>query len=103
MLHSITSPALAGAEVDGWLAGTRFVVCRAGKPTELPTAAGDTVSLLPVGGPAVVSAHGVRWPLEHGVLEAHASRGVSNVATGRCTVHVHEGTLIAFVTPGEES
>lgn len=103
MLHSLASPALAGAEVDGWLAGTRFVVCRAGMPAELPTAAGDTVSLLPVGGPTVVSADGVRWPLEHGVLEAHASRGVSNAATGRCTVHVHEGTLIAFVTPGEES
>ena len=103
MLHSLASPDLAGAEVDGWLSGTRFAVCRAGKPTELPTAAGDTVSLLPVGGPATVSASGVRWPLERGVLEAHASRGVSNVATGPCTVHVHEGNLIAFVTPGEES
>ena len=102
MLHSLASPALAGAVMDGWLAGTRFVVCRAEKPTELPTAAGDTVSLLPVGGPATVSASGVRWPLERGVLEAHASRGVSNVATGRCTVNVHEGNLIAFVTPGEE-
>jgi thiamine pyrophosphokinase len=92
-----------GIEVDGWLSCTRFVVCHSGKPTDLPALAGDTVSLLPVGGPATVSASGVRWPLERSLLEAHASRGVSNVATGRCTVHVHEGNLIAFVTPGEES
>lgn len=103
MLHSITSPLLAGITVDGWLSGTRFRVCTVSTPAGLRTHDGDTVSLLPVGGPAEVTTTGLRWLLSHETLVAHASRGVSNVATGPCTVTVHNGTLIAFITPGDDT
>jgi len=103
MLHSLTSPSLSGITVDGWLSGTRFRVCTASTPAGLRTRDGDTVSLLPVGGPAEVTTTGLRWPLSHDTLVAHASRGVSNEATGPCTVTVHSGTLIAFITPGDDT
>ena len=103
MLHSLTSPSLSGITVDGWLSGTRFRVCTTSSPAGLRTHDGDTVSLLPVGGPAEVTATGLRWPLSHDTLVAHASRGVSNVATGPCTVTVHSGALIAFITPGDDT
>ena len=101
MLHSLAAPSLAGVRIDGWLGATRFVVCRTGDPEVLDTTDGDTVSLLPVGGDAVVTATNVRWPLEHSTLRAHASRGVSNRAVGPARIDVHEGTLIAFITPGD--
>ncbi|MFM8794050.1 MAG: thiamine diphosphokinase [Acidimicrobiales bacterium] len=103
MLHSLASPSFAGVTVDGWLSGTRFRVCTSSAPAELHTRNGDTVSLLPVGGAAVVTATGLHWPLSHDTLVAHASRGVSNVATGPSNVTVHSGTLIAFITPGDDT
>ena len=101
MLHSLAAPSLAGVKVDGWLGPTRFTVCRAGSPTVLDTTDGDTVSLLPVGGDAVVTGEGLRWPLKHDTLRAHESRGVSNRASGPVRIDLHSGTLIAFITPGD--
>lgn len=102
MLHSLVAPVIAGIRVDGWLGATRFLVCAAGGQQALGTREGDTVSLLPAGGDAVVSVDNVKWPLERSTLRAHASRGMSNRATGNATVTVHEGTLIAFITEGDE-
>lgn len=99
MLHSLASPRFAAARIDGHLGASRFHVCHAHQPVDIHTQPGDTVSLLPVGGDAVVSAENVKWPLVHETLHARASRGVSNVATGRVDIAVHEGTLIAFTTP----
>lgn len=102
MLHSLSSPGLAPARIDGHLGASRFHVCRAGAPVDIHTQPGDTVSLLPVGGDAVVSADNLKWPLVRGTLHAHESRGISNVATGRVDIAVHQGTLIAFTTPNPE-
>ena len=102
MLHSLASPRHAAVRIDGHLGASRFHVCHAGTPVDIHTQPGDTVSLLPVGGDAVVSADNLRWPLVRGTLHAHASRGVSNVATGRVDIAVHSGTLIAFTTPGQK-
>ena len=99
MLHSLASPRFASARIDGHLGASRFHVCHAHQPVDIHTQPGDTVSLLPVGGNAVVSADNLKWPLVRETLHAHASRGVSNVATGRVDIAVHEGTLIAFTTP----
>ena len=101
MLHSLAGPVLERVRVDGWLGGTRFRVCRSGTSTLLDTRHGDTVSLLPVGGDATVSAQELTWRLDHSTLHAHASRGVSNRATGNAVVTVHHGTLIAFITEGD--
>ena len=99
MLHSLAADRYSPALIDGHLGASRFHVCHAHHPVDIHTQPGDTVSLLPVGGDAVVSADNLKWPLVHETLNARASRGVSNVATGRVDIAVHDGTLIAFTTP----
>jgi thiamine pyrophosphokinase len=105
MLHSLADPALAHVTVNGHLGGTQFVVVHATatntNPTPLPAHPGDTVSLVPLGGDATVTALGLQWPLDRSTLRAHASRGVSNVSTGATTLLVHTGVVIAFITPGD--
>ena len=48
-----------------------------------------------------VNTENLKWPLVHEALHVRASRGVSNVATGRVDIAVHHGTLIAFTTPAQ--
>ena len=107
MLHSLTAPQLQHVRINGYLGATRFVLCRAAEPTattadtsatDLHTAPGDTVSLLPINGDAKVSTHHLQWELDHSTLHGHASRGVSNIATGPARVTVHVGTVLAFIT-----
>ena len=61
--------------------------------------AGQTVSLIPVGGDARgVITDGLEWPLENETLVMGASRGVSNLITGKeATIQVHDGILLCFV------
>src|SRR5690606_13254009 len=60
--------------------------------------AGAVVSIVPVHGPVTVSASGVRWPLDHDVLAAGCTRGISNRATGApFRLAVHDGTAICIV------
>ncbi|MEY4009335.1 MAG: hypothetical protein RLZZ93_27, partial [Actinomycetota bacterium] len=73
LLHSLASPSLSGISIDGWLGRARFVVMRAGDAADLPAAAGDTVSLLPVAGDATMTATGLAWPLQRSVLVATSS------------------------------
>lgn len=66
--------------------------------------AGDTLSLVPVHGPATVSASGVRWPLRRSTLDAGTTRGVSNeTAGGPLTVTVHHGTVLCITPRPEET
>jgi thiamine pyrophosphokinase len=62
------------------------------------TLAGDgaTVSLLPFCGPAVVSATGVRWPLDRRELSATTTLGISNVVAGGdpALIVVHTGVVL---------
>lgn len=56
---------------------------------------GATVSMLALGGEAVVSCAGVRWPLHRATIEPLASLGVSNVVTSeRASFTVHEGAVL---------
>lgn len=116
MLHSLTAPQLQLVRINGYLGATRFVLCRASHTatagtahtvdttdtntatTDLHTAPGDTVSLVPINGDATVSTHHLQWQLDHSTLHGHASRGVSNIATGPARVTVHTGTVLAFIT-----
>ncbi len=61
---------------------------------------GDTVSILPVGGPAVgVSNSGLEWPLHEAILPVGTPRGVSNVLLeSSAHIWVNEGMLICIVT-----
>ncbi len=88
----------AGMEVEWRAAGSRALVVRgAGRLEGEP---GDLVSLLPLGGPAVVTTGGLRWSLDAETLSPGTTRGISNEMTGRAAaVSVHSGTVLLIHTP----
>ncbi len=69
---------------------------------ELTGAPGDTVTLLPVGGPAGgVVTEGLRYPLRDEDLAPGTTRGVSNeLLASSAVVTLREGVLLA-VQPGQ--
>jgi thiamine pyrophosphokinase len=71
---------------------------------EIRGRAGQTVSLIPVGGDARgVSTQGLEWPLQEETLTFGATRGVSNVMIGEtATVQVREGYVLCFVFDGDD-
>ncbi len=62
-------------------------------------APGDLVSLLAVGGDAVVSTEGLRYPLDAEVLVAGVGRGVSNELTGTQAEVVVTAGVVLVVQP----
>ncbi len=62
--------------------------------------AGDTLSLIPIGGPARVrQTTGLRWPLHDETLAFGPARGISNEMTAdRATVRVEEGVVLCVHT-----
>lgn len=58
--------------------------------------AGDTISLIPLGGPAhVTETTGLRWPLRDETLAFGPARGISNEMTAeRATVRLEEGVVL---------
>jgi len=68
----------------------------------LPGAAGELLSLLAVGGPAVgVVTEGLEYPIRRETLEPGSSRGVSNVFTGTAArVVLDRGVLLAIRPAG---
>jgi len=67
---------------------------------EIPGAAGDNVSLLPLGGAAHgITTRGLHYPLVHATLHFERSRGISNVITQPpAHVCVSEGLLLVVHT-----
>lgn len=103
-LHVLADPGRESVRLDGYAGADRITRVLPGHDTVVRTSVGATISLLPVGGPATgVTTRGLRWGLENGVLAAHSSRGVSNVADAETvTVSLTEGTLL-LVEPGVTS
>lgn len=68
--------------------------------TTISGRAGDTISLIPLGGPAHVrETTGLRWPLHDETLAFGPARGISNEMTaGRVTVRLAEGMLLCVHT-----
>lgn len=64
--------------------------------TAIPGAAGDTLSLLPLGGAAHgITTQGLQYPLHEATLHWQRSRGVSNlIVAPPAAVRVREGTLL---------
>lgn len=62
--------------------------------------AGDTVSLIPLGGDAMgVATEGLEWTLDDEILRFGPARGVSNVLTAeQASVRVRRGLLLCVVT-----
>lgn len=92
-----SAPRFAALDVELVLAqGRAWVVRDELRGTLLP---GRLVSIVPVHGPATVSATGVRWALDRAELPAGTTRGVSNVVEGGpVQVTVHDGTVLC-ITP----
>lgn len=77
---------------------TAWLVAAAAPPgeTTIAGAVGDTVSLLPLGGPARVAAtSGLRWPLHDETLVFGPARGISNEMTAdTATVRLDQGAVL---------
>lgn len=68
----------------------------------LAAPAGTRVSLVPLGGDAVVTLEGLDYPLDHGVLPAEACLGIGNhvAAAGPASVALHAG-VVALVAEAD--
>lgn len=68
--------------------------------TEILGQPGDTVSLIPMGGPVqIAETTGLRWPLSGDTLAFGPARGISNEMTAeRATLRLKVGMLLCFHT-----
>jgi len=81
-LSLLADPSLAGVTVEAWWGAAHVDALRGPASRVIAGRVGETVSLLPIDGPARgVVASGVQYPLHHETLSATAGRGVSNVFT----------------------
>lgn len=95
-LLALADPALGSVHVEAWWGEAHVVALRGPRTCRVEGCVGETISLLPVGGPARgLTARGVRYALDADVLLPTASRGVSNVLT-EAAVHIEidEGALL---------
>lgn len=87
--------ALAGTSVRAAIGTTTLRFVAAPRSESVPGRVGDTVSVIPLFGRAVVSLRGMRWPLDAAALLPTQGRGMSNQLTADVgTVHVHEGLAV---------
>lgn len=85
-------PRIAEPDLSGWL------LARSGRREIALSGVGATVSLIPWGGIALVSARGVRWPLDHAEIGPETTLGVSNVvgSAESATFSVHQGMALVL-------
>ncbi len=101
-LANLLLPAAPGLEhvrirlLDG---PQEIILLRAGEAHPLSGKAGDTVSLIPLGGHAHgITTTGLEYPLTDGTLYFGATRGISNVMLGeQATVSLKDGLLLCTI------
>jgi len=101
-LANLLLPAAPGMEMvrirllDG---PQEIILLRAGEAHFLDGQAGDTVSLVPLGGHAHgITTTGLEYPLTDGTLYFGATRGISNVMLGeQATVRLESGLLLCTI------
>lgn len=97
----LAHPGFDTARIEIWHAGqtARYVRSPGGR---IEGAAGDTISLIPVGGDAEgITSEGLAYPLNNDTLLFARPRGISNVMTGPLAqIRVRSGGLIVVHTPG---
>lgn len=94
MVHS-----LATTHCTLYIGNARVCFARPDAPASLSVAVDDVISLIPIGGPCVISTTGLQWNLSNEELQAFASRGVSNTATNsNVSVTVTRGS-VAIIQP----
>lgn len=76
---------------------TAFVLTVPGEKAQIPP--GITYSVFSVGGDALVSEIGAKYPLDHYRLSGVASMGVSNESLQGSTVLLHEGQILIITEP----
>lgn len=85
-------PEVLEQSMDGWILGP------AGRHSVVIDQPGATVSVIPLGDEAVVSGHGLRYPLVHLRLRTLDSRGLSNVVDDPpAVVELESGTVFVSV------
>lgn len=100
-LFLLAHPALEGVRVELWNgAQTAWLIRPPGEPVHGQP--GDTLSLIPLGGPACgITTYGMKYPLAAETLAPGPARGISNVLlAAEARVDLSEGHLLAVHTPG---
>lgn len=97
----LTHPALWEVRVELWAADQTLWAIRP-PGSDVFGEAGDTLSLIPIGGDARgVTTDNLKYPLNGETLAFGPARGISNVLTaGQARVDVDDGLLLAVHTPG---
>lgn len=77
---------LAGSQTEKWIVdmytkNEHIYVCRPDQERTIPGESGSAISIVPVGGNAVVTTSGLKWELEESTLEVFSARGISNEFT----------------------
>ncbi len=106
-IMALVDPALGHVQVEAWWGTAHVLAVRGPRTCRIEGNVGDTISLLPVGGPAAgIVARGVRYPLDGETLHPTSSRGVSNLLTEPAAhLEIASGALLvvrphALITDG---
>ena len=97
----LTHPAFTALHIEAWDGSqTAWLLRPPGE--EIAGSAGDTVSLIPLGGDAAgVRTHGMEYPLRGETLAFGPARGISNVMMeGQARIDLASGLLLLVHTPG---
>ncbi|MEI6199458.1 MAG: thiamine diphosphokinase [Actinomycetota bacterium] len=98
MVHSLSSCALT-VDTTLLMGTARVSYATYTKEFRINTQPGNTMSLIPLGGDAIVTTTGLQWELNNDTMQSFASRGVSNIASGESvTISVTTGVL-AVIEP----
>jgi thiamine pyrophosphokinase len=100
----LASERFARSRITAYAGAARIHIVHGGTGRALlPAAIGETLTLLPVGGPATgITTAGLHYPLRGEALTPGTTRGVSNVvAADVATVELEAGTLLAIFPGGE--
>ena len=96
-------PAFASVVLEAWVGRAHLLRVLGPGTLVVPAAPGETVSLLPIGGPVHgITTTGLQYPLADETLAPATSRGVSNVVASTVTptvtpsVTVTQGTLLVI-------
>jgi thiamine pyrophosphokinase len=86
-----------GIRLDWLTSHARITGLHVGQTARFVASDGTTLSLLPIGGPAVCTSQGLRWALDRTELHTGSTRGVSNeIVADAAEVSVHAGRLLAI-------
>ena len=92
----LADPRYAGIELQVVAGDATLYILRGGEARTISGRPGDTVSVIPLNGPAEgLTYTGLHWPLEHATLPFASPRGVSNtMAAEKATISLHTGVVV---------